>query len=107
MQWLSDKIDAALAWIANLLQDIFYSLFDLVIDIVTYVLQAVLGAVVFIQNTLPAPAFLDTGLQGMFTGIEPSILYFLGQSGFTDAVALLGAGFAVRMVRKLVTLGQW
>lgn len=71
------------------------------------VLSGVLGAVASLIEAIPVPDFLSGGLQSFLSAVDPSVLYFLAQSGFPEAVALLGSGFAFRMVRKAATLGQW
>jgi hypothetical protein len=89
----------------------FVSIFDAVLGFLTdlplIVLDGFLSAIVAIIESIPAPQFIQNGLQFYLSGIDPSILYFLSISGLDTAFALLGSGLAFRLLRKLVTLGQW
>lgn len=107
MDWLSSKIDSALAWLGQLAHDLVSALFNMVTDALVGLVELFLNAVLSILNSLTPPAFLQNGLQGFLLGIDPSVLYFLSLSGFTTALGIVGAGFTFRMLRKLFTLGQW
>lgn len=107
MEWLSSKIDAALAWIGALFSDAIAAVLQMLTDAAISILELFLGGVLFVVGSLPVPDFLVGGMQGFLNGIDGSVLYFLSRSGFGPALALVGTGFAFRMLRKLFTLGQW
>lgn len=107
MRWLSDKIDNALAWIANLVQDVFFAFMYMLHDVFTFLLDAFLMAIISVIDLIPVPDFVNGGMQTYLQLIDPSVLYFLSACGFPQAIALLGTGFVFRMLRKLATLGQW
>jgi hypothetical protein len=87
------------------------AVFDAIIaffaDLLILILDGFLSAIATIIESIPAPDFIQNGLQFYLSGIDPSILYFLSISGLDTAFALLGSGLAFRLLRKLVTLGQW
>lgn len=107
MDWLSSKIDAALSWLGDLFASLVTALFQMLSDLAVAVLELFLNGVLAVVGALPVPTFLTGGLQNFMNGIDPAVLYFLSQSGFTTAMGLVGAGFTFRMLRKLFTLGQW
>lgn len=107
MDWLAAKIDAALGYIAGLVAELVGALFAMLSDAAVAVLELFLNGVEAVVGSLPVPSLLTGGLQGYLNGIDPAVLYFLSQSGFSAGMALVGAGFAFRMLRKLFTLGQW
>ena len=59
-------------------------------------------------SVLPNPTFLaGVSLQTLFGQLGNDALFFVGQFRVGDALALVGAAFAFRMARKVVTLFQW
>lgn len=44
-------------------------------------LQAALGAVASLVESIPAPAFLANGLGTYLNGIDPAVIYFLSRYG--------------------------
>lgn len=76
-------------------------------DLPLIVLDGVLSAFASLIASIPTPAFLANGLDTLLDPLPSSILYFLAQSGFSEAIALVGAGVAFRLSRKVFTLFQW
>lgn len=108
MEWLSTKIDNVLSWIKQFFLDIWHGVADWVYDFVVKVFGEVLDAIYALLSALPVPDFIAAAsLQNFLSGIDPAVLYFLSRSGFGPAIALIGAGVAFRLLRKLFTLGQW
>ena len=107
MQWLSDLFNAILVWLVGVIKAVFGAIFDFFIDTAIAVLDLILTALAALITSIPAPEFLAGGSGSFLNGLPSSVIYFLGMSGFAAGLGLLGAGFAFRMVRKLVTLGQW
>lgn len=100
-------LGAITGWLAALWQNTFGALFDLMGDVLVAAFSALLSAVASVFSSIPAPAFMSTGLGALFGGLAGGILYLLGQVGFFQAVATIGAGYGFRFLRKVVTLFQW
>lgn len=105
--WVGPYVTALLDWLVQLVKDVFLSLVELLQQFAVWVLDGVLGAIASLIEAVPVPDFLSGGLQAYVSAIDPGVLWLVTQSGLPDAVALLGAGFVFRMVRKAVTLFQW
>lgn len=105
LDWLS----SITAFFVNLVKDGFLALVDFVKDAVVFVLDAVLGALSAAIAAIPAPAFLSQGLDagGLIAGLPAFALYVAGQTRIGEAMAIISAGVAFYLVRKIVTLGQW
>lgn len=95
------------AWLWSLVVAAFGWLWDLLKDLAIEVLDLLLSAIAFLVGTVPLPDFLTSGLGTIFGGLGEPILYILSAAGFTQALAIYGAGWAFRLVRKFVTLFQW
>jgi len=107
MDWLLGWLTAALSWFWGLVKDAIGALVDLLQDGVVWVLDGLLGAVADAIGALPVPEFLGGGLGTLFGSIPPEVAWFVGQLGLVQAVGVIGSGVGFRMLRKLVTLGQW
>lgn len=101
--WVADWFNDFKNWVSGIWDDFVEFLHDLPVDI----FESLLDGIASVLESIPVPDFIQGGLGQLLAGIDPSILYFINRSGFAEALSLLGAGFAFRMVRKLVTLGQW
>ncbi len=105
--WLSEKLDNLGNWFLLVIKAVFAALADFIGDMFIAIVKALLGAILFLFQSLPAPSFLNGGMSGV-TGMLPDYLvYFLTVTGFGQAMAILGTGVAFRLLRKVVTLGQW
>jgi len=94
-------------WFKDLAIAAFTALWDLVTDAAISIADLALGALANLIAAVPLPDFLTGGLQALFGNVGTDIAYMLNQAGFGPAVALYGAGWAFRLVRKFVTLFQW
>jgi hypothetical protein len=77
-------------------KDIFLVIFELFLDGFAYIIEQ-----------LVPPDFVTGGLQDVINGFSPTLLYLIGETGFGEALSILGAGFAFRILRKFATLFQW
>lgn len=104
-EWLANLT----TWIVELVKSVFLTLVDFVKDAVVWVLDAILGALSAAIAAIPAPAFLTQGLNvgTLINGLPPFALYIAGQTRIAEALAIISAGVAFYLVRKIVTLGQW
>lgn len=71
-------------------------------------LDLLLSAFAALIEAIPVPDFVqNNGLQTAINSLSPDIIYFLSMSGLDNAMFVLSAGFAFRLLRKFVTLFQW
>ena len=103
IEWIKNGFRTLFNWLLEL----WNSVVEFFKDVLLFVLDGFLSAVSAIVELIPVPQFIANGLGYYVENIDPSILYFLSQSGMADAAALLGAGLTFRLTRKIVTLGQW
>lgn len=94
-------------WLYNLVKTIFTSLWTFLQDAFIAIFKAIVEAFVSLISAIPVPDFLQGGLTSIWGGLDPGVSYALTQAGLPAALALVGAGYAFRMVRKFVTLFQW
>ncbi|SEL93628.1 hypothetical protein SAMN05216359_1295 [Roseateles sp. YR242] len=94
-------------WLLDLLRQFFTDLWQFVTDLVLTVLEGILDAVATLLAGIQVPDFLSAGLQSVFSGLDPGVLWLVSEMGVMAALAVVGTGFTVRIVRKLVTLFQW
>lgn len=107
MEWLSEKIDAALAWIAQSIAAVFAAVTGWIKDFVIWVLDALLSGIVSLLEAIPVPSFLQSGLGGLFSALPQPLIYLLVESGMVAGLGIIGAGVMFNLTRKLFTLGQW
>jgi hypothetical protein len=101
--WFLDLYDD----LKDFLMDILKEVFEFIKDIALNVFELLLQGVVFVLSSIPVPDFLTTGIDTLASGLHPSVLWMLGQTGFAQGLAIFGAGVMFRMTRKVFTLGQW
>lgn len=111
-------IDTVASWFSAILSffkrifewfvGIFGDLMEFLSDLPIKVLGGILDGVIYVLSALPVPSFLtDYSLQGLFSGLPDSVLYFVDFFGIAHALAIIGSGVMFRLLRKAVTLGQW
>ena len=94
-------------WLVALVKQFFASLWTFVSDAFIAFFGLVVEAFVSLVTSIPVPDFMQGGLAGLWGDLDPGIAYALTQSGVPAALALIGAGYAFRLVRKFATLFQW
>lgn len=94
-------------WLGQKLTQLWTDFQQWAIEFVAWIADSVLSVVASAVEAIDTPEFLDNGLASVIGALPNDVVYFLGQSGFGAAIALVGAGVAFRIVRKIVTLGQW
>ncbi len=107
MEWLSTKIDNMLDWLGAAFLSLLTGLLDFLKDIVVWVLDGILSALVALIELIPVPGFMSGGLTGLFSALPQSLVYLLVETGLVAGLAVVGAGVAFNLTRKIVTLGQW
>ena len=94
-------------WLLALIGSVFTDLWHFVKDAIISVFDLVTQAAVAIISAIPVPGWLSGGLSGLWGNLDGSTQWLLGQAGVPAGLAIIGAGFAFRLTRKLLTLGQW
>lgn len=95
-------------WLYDLVVKIFAAIWDFFSDIAIAVFKGLLTALASIITAIPAPQFLAShSLTSLIGGMGSDVLYFVGAFHLPECFAILAAGFTFRMLRKIVTLGQW
>lgn len=97
--WVQDVLDYI-----QCLWDTFIVWFG---DAIRFLVRGFLEALASVISSISVPAAFQNGLSGLLDQLDPSIIYFLVQTGIPAALGILGAGALFRLTRKLITLGRW
>jgi hypothetical protein len=102
--WLSKLT----GWIANVVHTFFVAIVQVLKDLVTYVLSTILDLVADAISSISPPDFLTNYSMGALLGqAGPIVGFFLSQLRVGEGLAIVGAGYAFRLLRKFLTLFQW
>jgi hypothetical protein len=102
--WLSKLT----GWIAYAINAVFTALIQLLKDLVTYILGVVLSVVEMAISAIPVPDFIANNSMGSLLGqTGPIVGFFMTELNIGQALTLVGAGYAFRLLRKFLTLFQW
>lgn len=97
-------------FIHNIIQaviDFFVWLIDLVKDIFIWLIDSILSAIITLISLIPVPDFVKGGLGAITSGFPPLLTYVLTHTGFVEGLAIIGAAYLFRLLRKFATLFQW
>lgn len=95
-------------WVSYALNSLFAAFAAFLKDLVTYVLGVVLGLVALAIASIPVPDWISGNSMGSLLGqTGPIVGFFMVQLKIPQALGLIGAGYAFRLVRKFATLFQW
>lgn len=95
-------------WFAYAINQVFGAVVQVLKDLVTYLLAAILGLVQQAIAMLPVPSWLANNSLGTLLGqTGPVVGFFMSNLQIPAALALIGAGYAFRLLRKFLTLFQW
>lgn len=101
-------IEKVTGWFLDLVIKVFTAIWDFFSDIAIAVLDGILSAIAALVSAIPAPSFLTSySLSTLMGGLPSDVLYFVHALNLPQCFAILAAGFAFRMTRKILTLGQW
>lgn len=95
-QWLVDLVKRILSAAWDLVTDLFINAFDLVVSAFAALVAAI-----------PVPDWLSGGLGSAWSGMDGGVIWIATQCGVPMALGIVGAGYAFRFLRKVVTLFQW
>lgn len=91
--------------IRKFLADFWDDLADFFIDLFVSVLSMVLEIIGDVVSAIPMPSFMTDFNASDYIGND--IGFFLMMSGVGQALAIVGAGFLFRFLRRVLTLGIW
>jgi len=94
-------------WLWGVIVKVFATLWDLFTDLFVNALDLVVSGFANLIASIPVPAWMSGGLSSFWGGLDPGIMYVVTQCGMPAALAMIGAGYAFRMLRKAFTLFQW
>ncbi|WP_421199154.1 hypothetical protein [Aeromonas enteropelogenes] len=101
--WLREIIESVLMWVVEFFQSIFQWFEDTLLTL----FEKILAALRFVIEQIPMPDILKYSLQDLISHVPPELMYFLNQSGISEAFMFISMGVAFRMMRKIATLFQW
>lgn len=107
MDWLFGWLEDFVRWVWYALIEVFVALWNLFYELAVEVFGGILDAVAAAVGAIPVPGFLDTGMGGLFSGLDGAVLWGVTVLGVPEGLAMLGAAVGVRLVRKFVTVFQW
>jgi len=102
--WLGDLTN----WIGQMIIALFQALMSLLMDMLIFAVENMLTLWCLAIESIPVPDFLTQySLDGLLGSAGPTITWLIGTFRIGECLAIIGAGFAFRLLRKLLTLGQW
>lgn len=103
-----DWIDDFENWVVQLVKDVWQAVTDFFHDMSLQLIKTVFDVVVEIAKLIPVPQWMtDYSLGHLFGMLSPTLGYFVDRLGFSVGLPLIGLGYGVRVIRKLLTLFQW
>ena len=94
-------------WLLQLLKDLLATVIDIAKDVFIAIVKMALDVLAAVLSAIPVPEFAKTGLSQIIGSIDPAVWYYASHLRLGQCFAVLGAAFAFRMARKLLTLFQW
>lgn len=94
-------------WLWLVVVKVFTSLWDFVADAFLNILDLLVSAFAGLIASIPVPSWMSGGLGSVWGGLDGGILYIVTQCGIPAALAIVGAGYTFRFLRKAFTLFQW
>lgn len=95
--WLKEQFMALWNAFTELLQDMLLNALEMVLDVFAKAVEAI-----------SVPDFMTTYNLGTLLGeAGPTVVWIANTFRLGEGLALIAAGYAFRLLRKLLTLGQW
>lgn len=102
--WLDDITN----WLRDLVSDVWDAFVTLVKDVLVWCVEIVLSVVAWVVELIPVPDFLSgVSIASMLGSAGPSVAWLVSTFRIGECIALIAAAYAFRLLRKLLTLGQW
>lgn len=104
MGWLSDATD----WLGEQIEAVWNATEAFFSDLLVGAVETVLDLVSTIANGIPVPEFLQgISICGTLSQAGPTAAWISDICHLPEGMTAIAGGFAFRMLRKLLTLGQW
>lgn len=104
MGWLRRLTD----WLGEQITRVWRAVVEFVGDTIITVIEAALDLFAQLIEALPVPEFLTQYTLGsLLGGVGSDLLWILGAFRLDECFAIVGAGYLARLIRKLLTVGQW
>lgn len=94
-------------WLVSLVRAWFDAIWTFFSDLFIAIVKMVTDVLVWLLQQIPVPSFMSGGLGSLFGDLSPGILWALTAVGLPQGLAIIGAGYVFRLVRKVVTVFQW
>lgn len=104
MDWLTDLTN----WLRDQLQSLWDAFVAFLGDLVVTAIEAVCDLFATAVEAIPVPDFMTQySLDSLLGQAGSTIAWIVSTFRVGEGLAIIGAGFAFRLIRKLFTLGQW
>lgn len=104
MGWLDDITQ----WFSDTFHAIWQAFVDFLKDFIVFLLDGVLSLASLAINAIPAPDFLHNySLSAILGSAGPTVNWVVQTFQIGPALGVIGAAYAFRMMRKVLTLFQW
>lgn len=106
---MSDWLKLITDWFVELIKSIFGLAADVCYDLVVLIFDMIFNVIGNLLVVIPAPSFMENGnnFYELLSGLPPFALFVVSKCHLPEAMAIVGAGVAFNLLRKLFTLGQW
>lgn len=95
-------------WLQEQVQAIWDAFVEFIGDTLLNAVEMLLALFATLIEAIPMPEFVSQyGLGALLANLPPGVQWFLVQMKIPQGLAILAAGIAFRLLRKLITLGQW
>lgn len=102
--WFSDLTN----WFLKIFKQIWDAFVQFVKDVVLFILDIAMQLVTWIISAIPVPDFLSQYSIGALLGnAGPTVGWVMSEMKIGQAMAIIAAGYAFRLLRKFLTLFQW
>ena len=96
------------SWLGSAVASVVNAVRDIAKDFVVWLVKAVMDLFLMAVAAIGVPGFLaDYSLGSILSHISPALGFFVQQLKIGTALTMIGAGYGFRLLRKLLTLGQW
>ena len=100
LQWISEFLDSIVQWFFDLVKTSFLVLWDMLLDLFSFIVEMVLDAVVLLLAQIPIP--VSWSLQSLFDVLPASVLSMLSAIGFTQALGIVLVALGIRFLLQLI-----
>lgn len=94
-------------WLFDLVKLVFTTLWTFLSDGFIYCVGLIVNGFAALVASIPVPGFIAGGLQSLWGSMDSGIVYVSSQVGVPEALGIVAAGIAFRLLRKFATLFQW